>query len=250
MTLEEKISQLMNDSPAIDRLGVPAYNWWNECLHGVARAGRATVFPEAIGLAATWDTRPDASRRHRHLRRSPRQTSRSSSAAANTTSIRDSPSGPPTSISSATRAGDAAWRPTAKIPISPAAWPSQFIKGLQGDDPKYLKTIATAKHYAVHSGPESDAPHLRRRRQRAGPARNLSAALRSGHQGRRRLLGHVRLQPRRRPARLRQSRACSTTSSARSGASTATSSPIAAPSATSTATTNSSPPLPKASPPP
>ena len=56
MTLEEKISQLMNDSAPIDRLGVPAYNWWNECLHGVARAGRATVFPETIGLAATWDT--------------------------------------------------------------------------------------------------------------------------------------------------------------------------------------------------
>src|SRR5580698_4289279 len=56
MTVEEKISQLMNDSPAIDRLGIPAYNWWNESLHGVARAGRATVFPEAIGLAATWDT--------------------------------------------------------------------------------------------------------------------------------------------------------------------------------------------------
>ncbi len=55
MTLEEKISQLMNDSAAIPRLNVPAYNWWNECLHGVARAGRATVFPETIGLAATWD---------------------------------------------------------------------------------------------------------------------------------------------------------------------------------------------------
>src|SRR5271167_231040 len=56
MTLEEKISQLMNDSVAIPRLDVPAYNWWNEYLHGVARAGRATVFPETIGLAATWDT--------------------------------------------------------------------------------------------------------------------------------------------------------------------------------------------------
>src|SRR5258708_24228917 len=55
MTLEEKVSQVMNDSPAIDRLGIPAYNWWNECLHGVARAGRATVFPMPIGLAATWD---------------------------------------------------------------------------------------------------------------------------------------------------------------------------------------------------
>jgi len=56
LTLEEKVSQLMNDSAAIDRLGIPQYNWWSECLHGVARAGRATVFPETIGLAATWDT--------------------------------------------------------------------------------------------------------------------------------------------------------------------------------------------------
>src|SRR5215831_20878277 len=55
MTLDEKISQMMNASPAIDRLGVPEYNWWNECLHGVARAGIATVFPQAIGLGATWD---------------------------------------------------------------------------------------------------------------------------------------------------------------------------------------------------
>jgi len=55
MTLEEKVSQLVNNAPAIERLGVPAYDWWNECLHGVARAGRATVFPQAIGLAAVWD---------------------------------------------------------------------------------------------------------------------------------------------------------------------------------------------------
>jgi beta-glucosidase len=55
MTLEEKVMQLFNQAPAIDRLGIPAYNWWNECLHGVARAGKATVFPQAIGLAATFD---------------------------------------------------------------------------------------------------------------------------------------------------------------------------------------------------
>ena len=55
MTLEEKIEQMMNDAPAIPRLGVPQYNWWNECLHGVARAGVATIFPQAIGLAATWN---------------------------------------------------------------------------------------------------------------------------------------------------------------------------------------------------
>src|SRR4051794_33947362 len=56
LTLDEKIAQLMNDAPAIPRLGVPAYNWWNEALHGVARAGYAAVFPQAIELAATWDT--------------------------------------------------------------------------------------------------------------------------------------------------------------------------------------------------
>ena len=56
MTLEEKISQMVHDAPAIERLNVPKYNWWNECLHGVARAGIATVFPQAIGLAATWNT--------------------------------------------------------------------------------------------------------------------------------------------------------------------------------------------------
>ncbi|NLF15092.1 MAG: hypothetical protein GX597_25150, partial [Anaerolineaceae bacterium] len=55
MTLEEKISQMGFDAPAIERLGIPAYNWWNECLHGVGRAGVATVFPQAIGLAATWN---------------------------------------------------------------------------------------------------------------------------------------------------------------------------------------------------
>ena len=56
MTLEEKVGQMMNAAPAIPRLGIPAYDWWNEALHGVARAGLATVFPQAIGLAATWDT--------------------------------------------------------------------------------------------------------------------------------------------------------------------------------------------------
>ncbi len=56
LTLEEKVGQLMYAAPAIERLGVPAYNWWNECLHGVARNGRATVFPQAIGMAATFDT--------------------------------------------------------------------------------------------------------------------------------------------------------------------------------------------------
>ena len=55
MTLEEKVSQMVNQAPAIERLGIPEYNWWSEGLHGIARAGVATVFPQAIGLASTWD---------------------------------------------------------------------------------------------------------------------------------------------------------------------------------------------------
>jgi beta-glucosidase len=154
MTLEEKVSQLMNDSPAIDHLGIPAYNWWNECLHGVARAGRATVFPEAIGLAATWDTDlmlrvstaiSDEARAKHHeaLRR-------------NEHSIYE---------------GLTFWTPNINLfrdprwgrgmetygedPYLTGRMAVAFIKGLQGDDPKYLKAVATAKHYAVHSGPES-----------------------------------------------------------------------------------------------
>jgi beta-glucosidase len=154
MTLEEKISQLMNDSPAIDHLSIPAYNWWNECLHGVARSGRATVFPEAIGLAATWDTDlmlrvstaiSDEARAKHHeaLRR-------------NEHSIYE---------------GLTFWTPNINLfrdprwgrgmetygedPYLTGRMAVAFIKGLQGDDPKYLKTVATAKHYAVHSGPES-----------------------------------------------------------------------------------------------
>ena len=123
LTLEEKVSQLMNDSAAIARLGVPQYNWWGECLHGVARAGRATVFPEPIGLAATWDTNllfrvstaiSDEARakHHEFVRRGQRNIYQGLTFWS------------PTSISFATRAGDAAWKPTAKILTSPAAWRS------------------------------------------------------------------------------------------------------------------------------
>ncbi len=76
MTLEEKVAQMQNSAPAIPRLGVPAYDWWNEALHGVARAGEATVFPQAIGLAATWDDGPDAPGWPTSSRRGPRQVQR------------------------------------------------------------------------------------------------------------------------------------------------------------------------------
>src|SRR5580700_9478888 len=154
MSLEEKISQMMNDAPAIERLGIPAYNWWNECLHGVARAGRATVFPEAIGLAATWDSDlmfrvatviSDEARAkyHEALRRGEHSIYEGLTFwTPNINLFRD----PRWGRGMETYGED---------PYLTARMAVQFIHGLQGDDPKYFKTIATAKHYAVHSGPES-----------------------------------------------------------------------------------------------
>src|ERR1700730_4260698 len=154
MTLEEKISQLMNDSAAIDRLDVPAYNWWNECLHGVARAGRATVFPETIGLAAPRDTDlllrvstaiSDEARAkyHEFVRRGKRNIYQGLTFwTPNINLFRDPRWG-------------RGMETCGEDPYLTGRMAVAFIKGLQGDDPKYLKTIATAKHYAVHSGPES-----------------------------------------------------------------------------------------------
>src|SRR5690242_19524281 len=154
MTLEEKVSQLMNDSAAIDRLGVPAYNWWNECLHGVARAGVATVFPEPVGLAATWDTDlllrvataiSDEARakHHEFVRRGKRGIYQGLTFwTPNINLFRD----PRWGRGMETYGED---------PYLTGRMAVQFIRGLQGDDPHYLKTVATAKHYAVHSGPES-----------------------------------------------------------------------------------------------
>lgn len=153
MTLQEKISQLMNDSPAIDRLGIPAYNWWNECLHGVARAGRATVFPEPIGLAATWDAdlifriatavSDEARAKHNEfVRHGHREIYEGLTFwTPNINLFRD----PRWGRGMETYGED---------PYLTGRMAVAFIRGLQGDDPKYLKTVATAKHYTVHSGPE------------------------------------------------------------------------------------------------
>jgi len=154
MTLEEKASQLLSASPAVDRLGVPAYDWWNECLHGVARAGRATVFPETIGVAATWDTNlvfrmataiSDEARakHHEFVRRGKRGIYQGLTFwTPNINLFRD----PRWGRGMETYGED---------PYLTSRMAVQFIRGLEGDDPKYLKTVATAKHYAVHSGPES-----------------------------------------------------------------------------------------------
>jgi beta-glucosidase len=155
MTTEEKISQMMNAAPAIDRLGIPAYNWWNECLHGVARAGIATVFPQAIGLGATWDQNlifrvstaiSDEARakHHEFVRNESRKIYQGLTFwSPNVNIFRD----PRWGRGQETYGEDPFL--TGKIAV-------QFVKGLQGDDPKYFKTIATLKHFAVHSGPEPE----------------------------------------------------------------------------------------------
>jgi len=154
MTLKEKADQLLYTAPAIPRLGVPSYNWWNEALHGVARAGYATVFPQSITIANSWDEglmynvanaiSDEARAKYHEFQRRGK------------TGIYQ---------------GLTFWSPNINIfrdprwgrghetygedPYLTGRMGLQFVKGMQGNDPKYLKTVATAKHYAVHSGPES-----------------------------------------------------------------------------------------------
>jgi len=153
MTIEEKAAQMQNVAPAIPRLGVPAYDYWNEALHGVARAGEATMFPQAIGMAATWD--PDL------LHEEGRVVAIEGRAKYN----------------QAQREGNferyyglTFWSPNINIfrdprwgrgqetlgedPYLAGTLGTQFILGVQGNDSKYLQAIATPKHFAVHSGPE------------------------------------------------------------------------------------------------
>jgi beta-glucosidase len=159
MTLEDKVLQMQSTAPAIDRLGVPAYNWWNEALHGVVR-GRATVFPQVIGLGATWDpalihsiadvisteARAKYNEAHRH------------------------PLPAETGTLPGRTAGLTYWSPNINIfrdprwgrgqetygedPFLTSRMGVAFVEGMQGDDSHYLKTVATPKHFAVHSGPE------------------------------------------------------------------------------------------------
>jgi beta-glucosidase len=156
MTLEEKAAQLGHAAPAIPRLGVPAYNWWNEGLHGVARAGVATVFPQAIGMAATWDAA---------LIQKTAETIATEFRAKYAENVQ--PDG-----GTEQYRGLTVWSPNVNIFRDPRWGRGQetygedpyltsrigvaFVHGLQGDDPKYLKTVATPKHFAVHSGPESN----------------------------------------------------------------------------------------------
>ena len=155
MTLEEKIGQMMNTAPSIKRLEIPEYNWWNECLHGVARAGLATVFPQAIGLGATWDedlmfkvstaiSDEARAKHHEFVRKGKRYIYQGLTFwSPNINIFRD----PRWGRGQETYGED---------PFLTGRLAVQFIKGLQGDDPKYFKTIATVKHFAVHNGPEPE----------------------------------------------------------------------------------------------
>ena len=151
MTAEERIAQLMDRAPAIERLHIPAYNWWNEGLHGVARNGYATVFPQAIGLSASWEPLLHA--------------------VGETVSIEgrarfDAALGAATSR----YGGVTFWSPNINIfrdprwgrgqetygedPVLTASMGLAFVRGLQGNDPYYRRADATPKHFAAHSGPE------------------------------------------------------------------------------------------------
>lgn len=153
LTLQEKVDQMMYTAPAIPRLNIPAYNWWNEALHGVARSGPATVFPQAIGLAATFDN---------GLAMQEANAISDEARAMFNAFVKKN--------NRAQYAGLTFWTPNVNIfrdprwgrgqetygedPLLTSKMGVAFVKGLQGDNPKYLKTAACAKHFAVHSGPE------------------------------------------------------------------------------------------------
>lgn len=155
LTLEEKIAQLLNASAAINRLDIKSYDWWNEALHGVARGPKATVFPQAIGLAATFDV---------HLIQNVGNAISDEARAVNNYLLKNN-------AESIRYMGLTFWSPNVNIfrdprwgrgqetygedPFLSGEIGASFIKGMQGNHPKYLKTAACAKHYAVHSGPEA-----------------------------------------------------------------------------------------------
>ena len=153
LTAEEKIGQMMNTTPAIERLGIPEYDWWNEALHGVARAGKATVFPQAIAMAATFDDDAlyetftmvsDEARAKYHQYQKNKEYDRYKGLTFWTPNI---------NIFRDPRWGRG-METYGEDPYLTERMGVAVVKGLQGDDPKYFKTHACAKHYAVHSGPE------------------------------------------------------------------------------------------------
>jgi len=154
LTLQEKVDLMRYDSPAIERLGIPAMNWWNECLHGVARSGLATVFPQAIGMASMWDTDEMCS-----IANAISDEARAKNNEYITRGKRGIYQGLTFWTPNINIFRDPRWgrgmETYGEDPYLTGELAVPFVKGLQGDDPKYFKIIATAKHFAVHSGPES-----------------------------------------------------------------------------------------------
>jgi len=156
LALDEKVGMMNHPAQGVPRLGIPDYNFWSEALHGVAANGRATVFPQAIGMAATWDrdlihqiataiSDEGRAKYHEALRRNGRndQFQGLTFWSPNVNIFRDPRWG----------RGQETW---GEDPFFTGEMASEFVKGLQGDHPRYLKAAACAKHYAVHSGPEKD----------------------------------------------------------------------------------------------
>ena len=155
MTLQEKVSEMMNSSAAVPRLDVPAYDWWNEGLHGVARSGYATMFPQAIGIAATWDA---------SLIKDVATVISTEARAKNNEALSHG--------NHSIYYGLTFWSPNINIfrdprwgrgqetygedPFLTSQLGVNFVEGMQGTDPNYYRVIATPKHFAVHSGPESE----------------------------------------------------------------------------------------------
>jgi beta-glucosidase len=150
LTLDEKVHQMMDVSPAIPRLGIPEYNWWNEALHGVARSGVATIFPQAIALGATFDAEL--------AKKESTAISDEARAIFNAESVNNRYGGLTFWTPNINIFRDPRWgrgqETYGEDPYLTAHIGVAFIQGLQGDDPDHLKVAACAKHFAVHSGPE------------------------------------------------------------------------------------------------
>ena len=153
MTLEEKISQTCNRSPAIPRLGIPACDWWNEALHGVARSGIATVFPQTIGRAATFDSRLE-----HEVGAVIGTEARAKANAFARRGIRCRYACPMLLSPTVNLFRDPRWgrgqETFGEDPFLAGRMGVAFVRGIQGDDPEHLRATACAKHFAVHSGPE------------------------------------------------------------------------------------------------
>jgi beta-glucosidase len=169
MTVEEKATQFSSTSAAIPRLQVPAYNWWSEALHGVANQGTATVFPQAIGLAAMFDeplllriattiSTEARAKFHEYQRTSAAAPAPGANLPGAGMGVRPGPAGLDYWSPNINIFRDPRWgrgqETYGEDPFLAGRLGTAFVRGLQGDDPKYFKTISTPKHYAVHSGPE------------------------------------------------------------------------------------------------